>query len=368
MATQQALVLHSFTSPLSLETRPIPAPTPGSAIIRVLATHILPYQRQVFNAARPVTLILPLVPGNACIGRIEAVGSDAVSLSPGKLVFADIAISARDSPTESILMGLHGGSGSTTRLMDGEWRDSTFAEYAKFPLENLNPLNEELLLGKLGYSISDLIYIPALMVPFGGLASIDLQVGETIIVAPATGRFGGAAVDVAIGMGARVIAAGRNVETLKKMAEVFGGTGRFESAVMTGDGEIDSKTLMEKASGGADAYLDFSPGTAAKSSHIVASLGALRRGGRAVFMGGIMGNVEIPYAMVMRNNLRIHGRFMYERRDIPRLIRMVELGMVKLGKNAGISSLGPYGLKDVEDALSVAEENATWGTQVVLTP
>jgi NADPH:quinone reductase-like Zn-dependent oxidoreductase len=97
MATQQALVLHSFTSPLSLETRPIPTLTPGSAIIRVLATYILPYQRQVFNAARPVALTLPLVPGNACIGRVEAVGSDAVSLSPGKLVFADIAISARDS-------------------------------------------------------------------------------------------------------------------------------------------------------------------------------------------------------------------------------------------------------------------------------
>jgi hypothetical protein len=42
--------------------------------------------------------------------------------------------------------------------------------------------------------------------------------------------------------------------------------------------------------------------------------------------------------------------------------------MVKLGKEAGISNLGSYGLKDVEEALSVAVENATWGTQVVLTP
>jgi threonine dehydrogenase-like Zn-dependent dehydrogenase len=81
-----------------------------------------------------------------------------------------------------------------------------------------------------------------------------------------------------------------------------------------------------------------------------------------------MGNVEIRYAMVMMNSLRIQGRFMYERRDVPRLIRMVESRMVKLGKEAGISNLGSYGLKDVEEALSVAVENATWGTQVVLTP
>lgn len=40
------------------------------------------------------------------------------------------------------------------------------------------------------------MYLPALLVPFGGLLSIDLQVEETITLAPATGRFGGAAVGV----------------------------------------------------------------------------------------------------------------------------------------------------------------------------
>ena len=57
-----------------------------------------------------------------------------------------------------------------------------------------------------------------------------------------------------------MIVPGRNKEAMEKMAEVFGGTGRFESVVMTGDGAINSKALREKAGGGgADAYLDFSP-------------------------------------------------------------------------------------------------------------
>jgi hypothetical protein len=61
-------------------------------------------------------------------------------------------------------------------------------------------------------------------------------------------------------MGVRVIAPGRNKEAMKKMAEVFGGAGRFESVGSTGDGAIDSKAIREKAGGGgADAYLDFSP-------------------------------------------------------------------------------------------------------------
>lgn len=42
------------------------------------------------------------------------------------------------------------------KLIEGEWRDGTYAEYAKFPTENVFPLNEEILLGKLGYSIEDL--------------------------------------------------------------------------------------------------------------------------------------------------------------------------------------------------------------------
>jgi NADPH:quinone reductase-like Zn-dependent oxidoreductase len=133
MATHRALVLHSFLSPLSPETRPIPTPTPGSAIIKALATYILPYQREVSTAARPYTLTLPLVPGNACIGRVAATGPDAVALTPGKLVFADITVSARDSPTDTILMGLHGGSGATTRLMEGEWRDSNLCGIRRVP-------------------------------------------------------------------------------------------------------------------------------------------------------------------------------------------------------------------------------------------
>jgi NADPH:quinone reductase-like Zn-dependent oxidoreductase len=93
--------------------------------------------------------------------------------------------------------------------MHGEWRDWTYAEYAKVPLENCFPLDEARLLGSvetggLGYSLENLTQIPRLLVPHGGLADIKLQAGETIIIAPATGMFGGRAVEVALAMGAKV--------------------------------------------------------------------------------------------------------------------------------------------------------------------
>ena len=97
--------------------------------------------------------------------------------------------------------------------MRGEWRDWTYAEYAKVPLENCHLLDEEQLLGTadgsgLGYSIENLAQLPRLLVPYGGLSDIKLKAGESIIIAPATGLFGGRAVEVALSMGGRVSSTG----------------------------------------------------------------------------------------------------------------------------------------------------------------
>jgi len=66
-------------------------------------------------------------------------------------------VRGRDNPDVTLLYGIHGdGSPAAQKLMDGEWRNSTYAEYTKFPLENLYPLNEEVLVNKMGYTFSDL--------------------------------------------------------------------------------------------------------------------------------------------------------------------------------------------------------------------
>ena len=115
---------------------------------------------------------------------VTATGPDSVSLTPGSLVLCDSFVTARDDPSARFLMGLHSGTATTRTLMDGEWRHSTWAEYAKFPLENLCPLNEDLLLKKQGYSVNDLCTLLTALVPFGGLDEIGLKVGEAIVIAP----------------------------------------------------------------------------------------------------------------------------------------------------------------------------------------
>ncbi len=84
-------------------------------------------------------------------------------------------IRARDDPTVSIFLGFHnGGYPSAQKLANGEWRDGTYAEYAKFPLENVFPLAEEVLMRKYQYPVPDLCFIGTALVPFGGFVDIGI--------------------------------------------------------------------------------------------------------------------------------------------------------------------------------------------------
>ncbi|KAL4934979.1 hypothetical protein BDV06DRAFT_234841 [Aspergillus oleicola] len=351
--------------------------TTGDAIVRVLAADIVPYMAEVIDGRRPYPLSLPMTPGNTAIGRIAEVGPDAVSLQPGQLVFCDITIRARDNPAVSILYGIHGGgSPAAQKLMDGVWRNGTYAEYARFPLENLYPLNEGLLLGndKLGYSINDLCQMPVCLVPFGGLSEVDVKPGEVVIVAPATGRYGGAAVATALAMGATVIAAGRNAVALENLERINADSAtnrlRLRTVRLTGDAAADT-AAFRSATGkpaGADVNMDFSPPAAEGSTLLTSGVGALRPFGRCVVMGGMGGDIRLPYLEIMFKSIRIQGRFMYERRHVVQFIQMVEAGLLPLGEKAGIVYTEEFSLEEADKALKAAEMLTGWGGHVVLKP
>ncbi|GIJ91448.1 hypothetical protein Asppvi_010413 [Aspergillus pseudoviridinutans] len=370
MSTHKALVIHARDKPLVLETVPRPVASTGDAIVRILAADIVPYMGDVISNRRPYPLSLPMTPGNTAIGRIHEVGPDSVALTPGQLVFCDITIRARDNPAVSILYGIHGGGyPAAQKLMDGVWRNATYAEYTRFPLENLYPLNEEILLAKLGYSINDLCLMPVCLVPFGGLSEVNVKPGEVVIVAPATGRYGGAAVSIALAMGATVIAAGRNVAALEGLEDIHG-TNRLRTVRITGDAAADTE-LLRAAAGkpdGADVYLDLSPPAAQGSSLLASGMRALRAFGRCVVMGGNPGNIDFPYLEIMFKSIRIQGRFMYDRQHVLQMIQMVESGLLPLGKKSGVTHTEEFGLEEIQEALEAAAKLSGWGRHVVLKP
>lgn len=236
------------------------------------------------------------------------------------------------------------------------------------PIENCYLLDEKRLLGSiaeggLGYSIEDLGFITRLMIPHGGFVDVDLKAGETVLVAPATGTFGGAAVEVAIGMGARVIVAGRRMESLQKFVDQYGG--RVYAVELSGDVAKDIEAL--KKFGPIHVFQDWSPPTAARTTHIKACTYALSRGGRVSLMGGIREDISLNYSAVMHNNITIKGKWMYEPQDPPSLIRLVEAGLLKIGKEAGNRNLGAFGLGKFQEAFKMVDGTGH-GVQVTIVP
>jgi NADPH:quinone reductase-like Zn-dependent oxidoreductase len=199
-----ALQLESVEVGLHIKKLPMPQSGPGSTIVRITAG-VLSYHREVYNGKRHYTFPTTVVGGISAIRRIAALAADATALKKGQLVYVDCVMHARDDPDTLFLSAIHdSGAEGSKKLIRDVWRDGTFAEFAKFPLEKCIPLDEARLCSSLGYLIPDLMYMHYLLVPFGGLRDIKLEPGEIIVVCPATGCYGGAGVQVAITMGARV--------------------------------------------------------------------------------------------------------------------------------------------------------------------
>ncbi|KAI1772398.1 alcohol dehydrogenase GroES domain-containing protein [Hypoxylon cercidicola] len=354
--TYTGLLFHSPSSPPTLATLPTPVPTAGTVIVKPLYSIIVQYANEIFTNGNPrgYKYPLPLVPGGACVARVAAVPSDATSLKPGQLVFVEITVRGRDDPSIKILRGFNEGtSEGSRRLMRGEWRNGCWVTLATAPLESVHALDEDVLVGKLGYKIEEFGSLSQFVVPYGGLADIGLKPGETILIAPATGAFSSAAVHIALAMGARVIAMGRNetaLVELKKLAE----PGRVETVKISGDVQEDINALAKF--GPLDVYFDISPRPASKSSHIRAGIMSLGPGGRMSLMGGIPDDIGIPYWHIMHNGITIKGTFMNTIQQAKDLIKLIERGVLKVGSRAGMEISGKYKLEDWEEAFRAAAE------------
>ncbi len=180
----------------------------------------------------------------------------------------------------------------------------------------------------------------------------------------ATGGFGSAGVAVALAMGAgKVVATGRNVRVLDDLVRRFGK--RVVPAKMTGVEADDRRCIVERAGGPIDCVLDLLP-REANASQVLSAMLAVRPGGRVVLMGGvgrqkgsgvsatIAGDLALPYPWLMRNDITVRGKYMYPRDAVPRMVRLVQSGLIDLAR----FDLTEFALDDVNDAVAHAAATA----------
>ncbi|KAI6362997.1 hypothetical protein MCOR31_008004 [Pyricularia oryzae] len=364
----RALVFTSTATGLELKTVPTPRnPQLGTALVRVEAATILSYQGGIYNGTRQYPQIAsPHSGGYSGVGRIAAVGADATTLRVGQFVFADCDVRARDGDGWFLVGTQTACDAGARRVNDEVYRDGAFAEYFTVPLENCHPLDEPRLTRELGYSLADVAYMSYLLVAYGGLRDVGLEPGETVVIAPATGGFGGAGVLTALAMGARVVAMGRSEQELARLrahaAAGYPGRNDMVETVRITDDEAGIAAQL-RALGTIDAVLDFSPPEAEGSCYLRCAIRSLRPKGRVSLMGF---STDFADHAVVMNSLCLRGKVMYERDDVSRFVKLLERGLFPRGKDFVDTKV--FRLDQANEALDAAAEHAGCGRSVVFAP
>ncbi|KAH9207843.1 hypothetical protein DL95DRAFT_312988 [Leptodontidium sp. 2 PMI_412] len=370
--SNRALWLSSFSSPLEAINLPIPEATAGSIVVKVLDTVIFPYAEDIHKGRLPIfNLALPLVPHPSHIGRVHAVGPDAVTLNQGDLIYFSAFITARDDQGVFMIQGHHGGEDpKAKKLMQGEWRDGSLQQYQKIPLENAFVLNSDRLCGDFSYTPADLHEISFYAMAVGAIfEAAQVRASETVLIGPATGTFGGVSSEVALALGANVIAIGRSEKNLETLKKQLGNHERFQTIVMTGDEAADIASIRGATPGGrgVDVYNDWASGVLEGSPFFGAAIRTVKNRGRVVLSGAPSGSINVPYAFVMHQSISITGKLGVDRGGINLTISLIESGIIKLGERGGARHT-LYSLDDHEEAFREAKSSGGFKVYHDITP
>lgn len=143
--------------------------------------------------------------------------------------------------------------------------------------------------------------------------------------------------------------------------------GRLNIVQNTGDVDADVKALTKDGTDTADVFFDISPGEAVKSPHYKSCIQALRRGGRVSYMGTHY-ELPLPGVTMMLNDITFKCKWMYESDDMREMIRLAEIGYLKLGEANGIRTVGKFPLEKFDEAFDMCSKRSGPGLQVIIAP
>lgn len=203
--SMRAALLPAVGAALQIVERPVPVPGPGEARVRIEACGVcgsdLFLQKGGFGADK-----LPVVPGHEAAGVIDAVGPGVDAARIGEQVAIYYISNEPGAPRPNL--------GPGVRRM-GVDLDGAFAEYVVRPVETLIGVEHRIEPATLA------VLTDAVGTPYHALAKIGRVVaGETVAIL-GIGGIGSNAVQVAVGLGAEVVAVSRSPEK-RKLALSFG--------------------------------------------------------------------------------------------------------------------------------------------------
>jgi threonine dehydrogenase-like Zn-dependent dehydrogenase len=195
---------------------------------------------------------------------------------------------------------------------------------------------------------------------YAGLRKAGIGTGRTLLVNGATGTLGLGAVLFGLAMGAtRIYGIARNRDLLARVKALS--PDRIETLSLEDDVPTD-RWIMERTGGsGVDAFIDcLGPG--APHETMLAGLRALRRGGRAVNIGAIAGDVPMDLHTQMDLQQSLTGSCWFTAGEGQDMADMAEAGVLDLS----IFEHTTFPLAEVNEAISgIAERNGGFSNYVI---
>lgn len=298
---------HGDLDTLRYEDCPEPELTgPHDVIVKLRAASI--NRRDIGNRSGTTgsPAALPHILGADGAGVVAEVGRDVNNVKPGDRVClyplrgcggCEFCVTDRE-----FLCG--------ARCVLGDHEHGTYAGYVKVPARNCFPIPA-------GLTFAEAAALPSAYVTVWEMlmTHAELKPGEHVLIAGVGGGIGSAALQLTLGLGARVIATSASDEKLARAKELGA-----EQCInyKNSDFAQEARRLTDKR--GVDVVVDSAGGEG-----WVRSLAALARGGRLVTCGATAGtHPRTDVTRIFWNNLKIFGSTLGSRQALGNVIRFME--------------------------------------------
>jgi threonine dehydrogenase-like Zn-dependent dehydrogenase len=309
-ATMRAARMHHVGEPMRLEEIPIPEPGPGDVRIAVHAVNIVPNLANILNLwptqfPQSPLPTLPAIFGLDPAGVIDAVGEEVEGFAVGDRVYVNPGRHCRSCRAcrngDSIncanfaFAGYFGLTATSIGLLDRY--PGGLAEFQLAPAYSLVKLPDSVSFeaaARFGY----------LGTMFSALRTAGARPGKSVLVNGISGTLGIGAALLAPAFGlTQLYGTGRDWGLLEQVRKLADGRIHLHSL---NDGPID-EWIREQTNGyGVDIYID-ALGPNAPHKPFQDGMRALARGGVAVNIGAVRGDVPIDVHRVMDQQLRLIG-------------------------------------------------------------
>jgi len=363
----RAARLHAIGEPFQVDMVPVPDVRPTDVLVEVKAAGVVPNLRNVVTHYSKWFPFLPLpklpaIYGLDSAGVVAAVGSqvrnglkvgDRVYVNPGLSCGACTACRRGDhiNCTAYTFQGYFGfGPGSQQIYEDYPY--GGFGQFLTAPAANLVKLHDSISFeqgARFGYMGTS----------YSALRKAQFMPGQTVLIDGGTGTLGLGAVILALAMGAgKIFATGRNKALLDKLHKLD--PKRIVPIAL--GARPTSEIVMEATDGyGVDALIE-TLGPNAPVATVLDSFNALRRGGKAINIGGVADPIPLePFPLMCLQKSYI-GSLWFTTAEGQDMADMAHAGTLDLS----VFEHERFTLDKVNEALDAIEQRTGGFTNVVI--